>query len=251
MTLAALKKGCFSNCTSLYSLTIPASVEAVQSSVLTGCESLEELEVGCSQSILPKSFFYGLKRLAYVALPLDTAKVVIKNAKRLAIGMPAKQTVICICKDAIIIISDEGASSGGAAPEETVFKYSNGKTIKKNVTGTLGLDDIANRDELTYVKVGNLVTAIAAGAFEGCRKLVTLTLPSSVKKINYMAFSGCSSLLALELPSALTTLGSFSFSYCSSLIQLTVNGNANSFSTGCFSQCPALTEVTFMENTVA
>ena len=48
-------------------------------------------------------------------------------------------------------------------------------------------------------------------AFNGCRSLTSLTLPTSLVEISPCAFYGCSSLKALSIPSSCKTIGELAF----------------------------------------
>ena len=48
--------------------------------------------------------------------------------------------------------------------------------------------------------IPHLVSWIGSNAFEGCKSLVSLTIPDSVRQINGEAFAGCSSLANLGIP---------------------------------------------------
>jgi len=43
-------------------------------------------------------------------------------------------------------------------------------------------------------------------AFNGCTKLETVTLPTSLKQIGANAFFGCSSLISIEIPEGVTEI---------------------------------------------
>ena len=68
---------------------------------------------------------------------------------------------------------------------------------------------IKSFDELRYFTG---ITSINCGAFYGCRALTSVSLPSSVKRIENQAFYDCSGLTSIDIPSNLTTIGEESFS---------------------------------------
>lgn len=63
------------------------------------------------------------------------------------------------------------------------------------------------------------VTEIASYGFSGCRKLKTVTLPESVKKINRTAFTKCTALKTVSLANV-EEIGDDAFSLCSKLTEL-------------------------------
>ena len=60
-------------------------------------------------------------------------------------------------------------------------------------------------------------SAIAPYAFEGCRELLKIEIPSSVTSIGESAFSACSSLSEITLPDSVKKLGARAFEGCTSL----------------------------------
>ena len=61
------------------------------------------------------------------------------------------------------------------------------------------------------------ITLIGNEAFLSCDKLLTITIPQSVKSIEERAFWGCSSLESITLPDAVTTIRERAFEDCKAL----------------------------------
>ncbi len=62
--------------------------------------------------------------------------------------------------------------------------------------------DLVIPDGITYIK---------DGAFEGYKKLASVTIPDSVTSIGYNAFYGCTSLASITIPDGVTNIGEFAF----------------------------------------
>ena len=86
------------------------------------------------------------------------------------------------------------------------------------------------------------VTAIKKDAFKGST-LQSVTIPDSVTAIGANAFNGCRSLTEVKLPSGLTALESGIFYDCTTLQSIDIPSGVESIGTNAFNNCKALTEV--------
>jgi len=73
------------------------------------------------------------------------------------------------------------------------------------------------------------ITTIGVGAFGGCRKIVSISLPESLIYIESFAFRDCINLVSIILPESLTTIGSAAFSNCSNLVSITLPHSFETF----------------------
>lgn len=62
-------------------------------------------------------------------------------------------------------------------------------------------------DEIMYFKNVHSID----GLFDGCDKLVSITIPENITDLGTSAFSGCSSLTSVDLPSGITSVGEKTF----------------------------------------
>lgn len=68
-----------------------------------------------------------------------------------------------------------------------------------------------------HVVVPDYVTAIDDGVFQGNEKLVSIELPSGLKKIGSNAFKGCKNLVSADISDSVTEIGDGAFEGCTSL----------------------------------
>ena len=68
---------------------------------------------------------------------------------------------------------------------------------------------------------GKKVTKLSG--FEDCTYLKKVTIPSTVKKIDWNCFKGCTALTSINIPNSVTEIESYAFSGCSSLESITIS----------------------------
>ncbi len=101
---------------------------------------------------------------------------------------------------------------------------------------------------LTSVAIGDSVTNIGQGAFDGCTKLAGVTIANGVTTIGSQAFLACSSLLRIAIPNSVTNFGSGMFDDCSALTNVFVGANVTNIGNGEFAFCSKLAGIYFAGN---
>jgi hypothetical protein len=74
---------------------------------------------------------------------------------------------------------------------------------------------------------GNVI-AIADGAFQSCKDLISITLPQNTIRIGDDAFNGCTGLTFIDIPAKVVYMGERAFAGCSSLETINVNATKGS-----------------------
>ena len=101
-----------------------------------------------------------------------------------------------------------------------------------------------SNDDLEIIipgRIGSLpVTEIGAGAFRKCDRLISVTLPDSVKTIGESAFTGCSNLKEIRLPAELSSIESFAFEGCGKLAALSIPFGVTRIGGWAFRYCESL-----------
>ncbi|OAV70312.1 hypothetical protein Barb4_01428 [Bacteroidales bacterium Barb4] len=101
-------------------------------------------------------------------------------------------------------------------------------------------------DSLVSVDCGG-VTQIGEGAFDGCKKLQTVTFGQHLASIGNRAFKDCPSLTEITLPSTVESLSNGAFQNCTGLtsVSLPANSKFRFIPENLFSGCTSLKEITF------
>ena len=81
------------------------------------------------------------------------------------------------------------------------------------------------------------VTKVDGGAFKGCSKLKTVSIPKNVTEIGKNAFKGCAALTKITLPSKCTKIGANAFNGCKKMKTITIKSTkltSKSIASGAF-----------------
>ncbi len=111
------------------------------------------------------------------------------------------------------------------------------------VTTFSGLFDdwkgVTSFDEIRYFKNVHSLS----GVFEGCNKLVSITIPENITNLGQYAFNGCSSLTYVDLPSGITEIGNYTFQNCDSMASINIPSNVTSIGQYAFNGCFSLASI--------
>ena len=88
------------------------------------------------------------------------------------------------------------------------------------------------------------VTAIEAAAFKDCKKLQSITIPSSITSIEEKTFINCTSLTNVEIPSSVTSIGESAFQGCTALTNIEIPRSVTSIGKSAFADCTKLAKIT-------
>ena len=86
-------------------------------------------------------------------------------------------------------------------------------------------------------------------AFLNCSKLISVTIPDSVREIRSLAFGGCTNLSSIDIPLKVRLIESEAFSGCKSLASAVISSNGSLLIRDrAFAGCTSLTDVVFKNN---
>lgn len=98
----------------------------------------------------------------------------------------------------------------GAIEPYAYINYS-GKTYKTEYIGSSAFNSCK---QLKSITIPSTVTTIGGGAFAECSNLETVIFPDSLKFINHFAFNECYHLKSLQFPDGLEHIGEYAFYSC-------------------------------------
>ena len=129
------------------------------------------------------------------------------------------KTIINICLTLIALCWTMAIQAQTATVDGiNYYLYTDTKTA--DVTSSTVTGDIVIPEKITVDGVEYSVTSIASGAFQDCKAITSVTMPS-VTSIDNRAFRDCSNLTSVDMP-LVTSIDIGAFEYCSSLTSVTM-----------------------------
>ena len=82
--------------------------------------------------------------------------------------------------------------------------------------------EISGEVTIPSTVAGYTVNAIKGSAFQSCKNLTEIIMPSGITEIGSRAFEYCGKLEKVSIPEGVTSIGDYAFSHCTSLIELNI-----------------------------
>ena len=232
---------CFSNCTSITSITFPKSITTVGLSAFEGCTSLKSVSISDLTSWCTISFKNETANPLYYAhhLYLDGNEIVNLSIPE---GLTRiKSGTFYGCSGLISVKIPNSVTIIG----RSAFELCDGLTsveIPESVTNIYPYA-FSGCTSLSSVNIPQSVTSIYLGAFQNCSALTSVTIPICVTSIDGYVFNGCTSLTSVTIPEGVTSIGNHAFEGCTGLTSVTIPESVTSIGISAFSGCTGLTSV--------
>jgi hypothetical protein len=205
----------FKGCSSLASISLPSSVEKIESFAFAGCGALSSIGLPEGLAEIESDAFSGCASLSLVSLPSTLTRLGdlfsdCESLQRIDVD-PANPAYTSI--DGVLYNK----------PQTSLVRFPPGKSGAVSVPE--GVDEIARE------------------AFSGCRGLTSLDLPDSLTTIGFAAFKGCAGLVSLSIPAGVIHVGTGAFSGCSALAALSIPAGVDFLDAWMFDGCRALSDI--------
>lgn len=194
-------------------LTIPSKINGkevnrIEDEAFAYCNTLESLTVPGNVKYIGEGAFANCKNLRSITILDGIANI--------------GDYAFAYCKNlSSINIPENGMGIGTRAFYLTEY-YRNSKNWKNNAL-YIGdyLIEVSKKVKGDYT-IGNETKYIAAGAFLGCKNLVSITIPEGIKNIPSETFNTCTKLKEINLPESIESVGIIR--KCSELKTINYNG---------------------------
>ena len=224
-TVTKIADKAFANCTSLESISIPATVVQVG--------NLEWYKENKNCSELP---FYNCTSLKIVRLE-DSVNPIALSSHNYYGGSSYSGS----------ILYNKGQFA--SCPLEEVYLGRNIKYLENNTylfennPHVYGYSAFYNQSKLTKVTISKSVTDIPSFLFKGCKNLETLKISGSLVKIPEHAFDGCN-ISSLILPNSVETISDYAFANNVGLKSANIGTAVKIIGNNAFSGCTVLADIT-------
>ena len=251
-----IDENAFDGCSSLESIYLPISVTTIGSNAFNGCSLItiyseaSSKPDGWSNDFNPLyrpvvwnnySQFYGnLDGLIYTICQDKSNDKYIEIVKYIGnkIDLVIPET-INVDGEALTVKS---ISENAFYNNDTIIYASIPNSVLK--IGNNAFRNCINLKEIT-ISENALLTIIGSHAFDGCKLLSNINLPSTVNEIGSFAFYNCSSLLSINIPDSVITIEEYTFANCSKLANISIGKNSQLVTIGqyAFNNCSSLTSI--------
>lgn len=294
--LISVGASAFFGCAQLQELKLPETLEEIGTYALAWCTGLTgELVVSGQISNIPEGAFTGLTGITSLYIGESVLQIHTPDNLTNAFGsmtsvqtvtfegllipvlfdpfyeMPALETVYVPAEAydvyerhftgflpegvALKAIGDEETEGDDVIVYPPEFQVEDGVLIaytgsagEVNVPyGITAIGDLAfycNR-RIMKISLPSTVERINRDAFAACYSLQEISLPEGLTYIGNNAFNSCTALTAIDLPSSLTYIGNYAFFDCGNMAgELAIPDSVTTIGASAFSGCKKITEVT-------
>ena len=247
----------FSDCRSLSSIFIPASVISIGDRVFSGCSSLSDIVIPDSVTSIGNGAFDWCRSLSNIIIPASVVSIgdsAFRYCRSLSnVVIPASVTSIgekafSGCSS----LSNIDIPNGVTSIEKGAFSSCHSLSsivIPASVT-SIGEHAFSHCNSQSNIVIPDGVTSIEKGAFYSCRSLSNIVIPASVTSIGEHAFSYCNSLSNIVIPDGVTRIGERAFYSCHSLSSIVIPASVTSIGDRAFYDCPSLKYISIPKSVI-
>ena len=227
-------------CSSMAFEVVITSGTSIGTYAFSGCSGLTSVTIHDSVTSIGEYAFYNCSKLTSMTLPFIGSSKTASNGYDQVFGYIFGYATTKYSSDSV-----SGATYQYYDNSEYYHYYIPSSIKSVTITdGNISSYAFNNCRSLTSITIPSSVTSIGKNALENCSGLTSITIPDNVKSIGDSVFSGCSSLTSVTIPDSVTSIGEQAFCGCSGLTSVTIGNSMKSIGSSAFEYCSGLTSVT-------
>ena len=135
--------------------------------------------------------------------------------------------------------NDETVAAVGLSADSVVTVILRQNIARCSNKGGFGPD--IDPQTLVVLEIPDSKVEVEVQAFEYCKLVASVIIPSSVRRIGYYAFGGCSALRSVTIQNSVTQIGLYAFMNCASLTRVAIPDSVTQIENCAFEGCSQLT----------
>ncbi len=203
----------------LKSVTIPSSVHFIGKYAFSECKGLKKITLPEGLTSIGEYSFAGCSGLKKIIIP-DGVKSIGESAFVSCLALKSVSV-----PDSVISIGEQAFENCPSLK----YKQKNGVKYLGNSNHPYIVAISADK-KIMSASLPSTVKSVSPDAFFGCADLKSIMLPDSVTSICGSAFAKCSGLVSIEIPEGVKHIGICAFSGCTGLADITVSENNTVYS---------------------
>lgn len=262
--VTSIPEGLFANCPGLEKIVIPNTVTEIGDSAFYKCLNLKRVTTGSGLLYVGKSAFNGCKELINIEFSDSITKIdesaFAECEKLSSIILPKSLTnlgssAFYKCLSLTQIEIPKGVTEGGRHDFYNDWGAFRGCRALKEVCFEEGIPEIANYlfaqcDGLETITIPSSVKKVEDSAFKNCINLRNvfweennISIQSKASEIEKNVFSGCKALLNIQLPDSITKIDGSAFAECEKLSGIVLPKSLTNLGSSAFYKCLSLTHI--------
>lgn len=240
-------KDAFSGCTNLISITLPNTVESIESGVFSSCLGLHSIKLGENIKSIGSSAFSSCKSLRSISIPDGITEI-----KSNTFASCSKMQSITI-PDGVTEIGDDAfyycSNMQSIAIPKTVAYIGEGAFEGCNNLSSVYIDDFAAWCKISFGSEESNPLRLVNKLYVNNVELTEVIMPSDISSINSYAFANCSFITKLIIPDGVTTIGVGAFMNCHNLAEVSIPSTIKNINSEAFWGCENLLKIDCLATT--
>lgn len=220
----------FLHATPVTSITLPPSIKSIGDYAFDLCDKLDTVKLSDGLETIGYEAFNGCKLISDITIPnsviLIEAGAFGKCYGLKTLNIADGDSALCIKIDYVGVGEQQNFEG---SPLSEIYL---GRNIKEGFS-------FKNKNSISTVNLGERMTCIADGLFEGCSGVTTIEIPNSVTQIGAYAFRDCVNLSNIFIGNSVTKIGYEAFENCA-LQFLSLPNSLKEIGTAAFKNCTKL-----------